>query len=250
MTVGYFENTALDYIEFIKYGSKDPIVKIIGYYFDSLGYKVNHDTIVFDKMMLYIVQDFQRHCSLKADGIIGPKTKSFMVKYDGGDSYFCPEVYEMILGNPEPNIDAYILEKFLLDPVLPRGKVSMLKGLSWAFLDAANKNNINVLHIIAHAILESDWGNSFIARLKNNLFGWRAYDSSPVASAKTSTKYAANIQEWADWWVRKYLLESGPYFDGNNENGVNVKYATSPIAGINKAFIVQKLRMQKENAIG
>jgi len=252
MTVRILEGTGIDNIAIVlKYGKASPFNVVAKRFFDSIGYKVVLNN-TFDKMFFYVVKDFQRHTfpdnSKEWDGVIGPKTKGKMFMFDGNNNQFCPEVYESILNNEEPIVNAYILEKYLLDPVLPGLKRSLLRGLSWAFLDAACLYDINVLHIIAHAVLESDWGNSYIARLKNNLFGWGAYDSSPVKSAKVSTKYANNILEWAAWWKRQYLLESGKYYNGNHERGVNVKYATSPIAGINKSFIVKELR-RKVHAI-
>ncbi len=199
-------------------------------YFDNLGYKTSNP-----RHYKLIVTDFQRHTfpnnRREWDGIIGPKTQS-KIDYYNRDN-FCPEVYEPILDNRE-NIDCYDMEKYLL-----RYK---LCGLSWAFLDTSCVYNSNILHIIAHAILESNWGRSKIAIRKRNLFGFRAYDSSPYVSAGKFKSYSACIMEWAGWWKEKYLEITGKYYNGNNEKGVNVKYASSPIAGINKAFIVQNLR--------
>lgn len=199
-------------------------------YFDSLGYKISDP-----KYFKIIITDFQRHAfpnnKKEWDGIIGPKTKS-KIDYYNKDN-FCPEVYEPILDNLE-TIDCCELEKYILN----KG----LKGLSWAFVDAQNNYRVNILHNIAHAILESASGTSFIARKKNNLYGFRAYDSSPYVSAGKFDNFPNCIDIWTEWWLNKYLIKEGKYYNGNNEKGVNVKYATSPIAGINKAFIVQNLR--------
>jgi len=199
-------------------------------YFNSLGYKY-----IFSYHKI-IVQDFQRHTGIKADGVIGPITKGRIELFDK-DNY-CPEVFEPILGNIE-NIDCCELEKYCL--------TRKLSGLSWAFIDAQNFYDINVLHNIAHAVLESASGTSFIARMKNNLYGFKAYDGSPYASAGKFKDFPDCIDTWTKWWVDKYLIEEGKYYNGNNEKGVNVKYATSPVAGINKAFIVQNLRKKLDN---
>jgi len=58
-----------------------------------------------------------------------------------------------------------------------------LAGIGAAVMDAAEKYGINATYIVAHAIHESGWGNSTIAKEKNNLFGWSAFDSSPYGSA-------------------------------------------------------------------
>lgn len=194
-------------------------------YFNSLGYKYisNYHKI--------IVQDFQRHTEIKSDGVIGPITKGRMEVFNK-DNY-CPEVFEPVLGNVE-DVDCYELEKYCL--------TLRLSGLSWAFIDAQNLYAVNVLHNIAHAVLESANGTSFIARMKANLYGFRAYDSSPYASAGKFKDFPDCIDTWTKWWVDNYLSEEGKYYNGNNEKGVNVRYASSPIAGINKAFIVQNLR--------
>ena len=194
-------------------------------YFNSLGYKY---IVKYHKI---IVQDFQRHTGIKADGIIGPVTKGRMEVFNKDN--FCPEVFEPVLGNIE-DIDCYELEKYCL--------TQRLSGLSWAFTDAQNLYDVNALHNIAHAVLESASGTSFIARMKANIYGFKAYDSSPYASAGKFKDYPDCIDTWTKWLVEKYLDEEGEYYHGNSEQGINIKYATSPIAGINKAFIVQNLR--------
>ena len=209
MTVGYLDH--IKEVGNIKRGAVAGWVPDIQHFFNYLGYK------------------------LKPDGVIGNNTKDKMLYYDSGeiDNTYCPEVFEPILGNIE-DIDCYKLEKYCL--------TKRLSGLSWAFMDGQYDHDVNVLHNIAHAILESASGTSFIARLKNNLYGFRAYDSSPVASAGMFKDYPDCIDTWTKWWRRNYLLSGGKYFNENNEHGVNVRYATSPIAGINKAFIVRDLR--------
>jgi len=232
MTVGHLDGLEY-YTGLIKRGYRDGYVFDIQHFFNYLGYKLKPDGI-FGNMTMYVVKDFQRHSELKPDGVIGEKTKSKMFYYDGAESkVYCPEVFEQILGNRE-KVDCYNLEKYCL--------TKKLSGLSWAFEDAERSYGVNILHNIAHAILESASGTSFIARLKNNLYGFRAYDSSPVASAGRFRDYPDCINTWTGWWVENYLLPDGKYFNGNHEYGVNKKYASSGIAGVNKAFIVQLLR--------
>lgn len=192
------------------------------YYFNSIGYKY------ISKYHKIIVQDFQRHVGLIADGIIGSKT--YIAMDMNTPDVFCPYVFKPI----KPYIPYTDKE---LAPLLS-GK---LRGLAKAFNDAAKANNFDVLHAIAHAALESGWGTSYIAEKTNNLFGWAAYDSSPLASAKRFATLEECITKWSEWFNKYYLEETGKYYNGNCEQGVNVKYATSPIAGVNKAFIVAKL---------
>ncbi len=222
----------------LKRGLKGIDVIDIQFYLDDLGYKIQPSGI-YDTNTILCVKGFQDHINkdfdadpkLKVDGIVGDKTRAYIKKYNR-DNY-CPEVYEEIYNNPEdPN--CYKLEKYCLQ--------KKLSGLSWAFVDASSAYKVNILHIIAHAILESDWGQSKIAVNKNNLFGFKAYDSSPYVSAGKFQSYSACIMEWTKWLLDNYLWEDGKYFNGNNEKGIAVRYCTSPVAGINKAFIVRNLR--------
>jgi len=194
-------------------------------YFTTLGYES------VDKYFDLVVKDFQRHAGIKSDGIIGPITLS-KIEYYNSENY-CPEVYEPILDNREA-VNCCKLEKHIL--------TQRLSGLSWAFMEAQEEYNFNVLHNIAHAVLESASGTSFIARMKNNLYGFMAYDSSPYASAGKFKDYPDCIDTWTGWMIEHYLWETGKYYNGNNEYGVNKYYATSPVAGINKAFLVQSYR--------
>jgi len=200
-------------------------------YFNSLGYKYisNYHKI--------IVTDFQRHVfpfdRKQWDGKIGPITKGRMEVFDK-DSY-CPEVFEPI----KPYIP-YTDEQIenLMQP--------LLVGFGCVFNLNARLNDFDVLHSIGHSVLEASkkglWANSAIAKKKNNIYGFGAYDLSPMASAKKFSNIVECIRIWSKWWNEKYLLSTGKYYHGNCEQGVNVRYASSSIAGINKAFIVQNLR--------
>jgi len=192
-------------------------------YCQSLGYK---RSVTFYKI---VVKDFQRHCGLKDDGIIGPMTEAKM-RFYRPDNY-CPEVFEAI--KPGNAYNAESLERLC--------KYN-LKGLGNAFHVASEMYKIDALHIMAHAILESDWGRSAIANKKRNLFGFRAYDSSPMQSAYAFKDFTDCIMTWCKFMNDKYLVSGAKYYNGNHENGVNVMYASSPIAGINKSFIVRNLR--------
>lgn len=193
-------------------------------YFNQLGYKTADPSHTS-----YIVKDFQRHAGLVADGIIGIRTKAKMRYYNKNN--YCPEVFEPI----KPYIP-YTDEQ--IESLCSKGLV----GLGADFNYYSQVNDFSVLHNIAHAILESATGTSYIAKVKNNLYGWRAYDSSPLYSAHGFDNKSDCISAWSAWFNETYLKPTGKYFCGNNEYGVNVYYASSSIAGINKSFIVQQLR--------
>ena len=198
-------------------------------YFSSLGYKWA------DSQSNFIIEDFQRHAGLDDDGVIGKLTKAKMDYYNY--SNFCPEVFKPI----KPYIPYNDVEiEALMQP--------NLKGLGAVFNRCAKDNNFDVLHSIGHAVLESSehglWANSDIAHAKNNLFGFGAYDLSPMASAKKFSSFAECIQIWSKWFNENYLEPWGQFYYGNCEKGVNFVYASSGIAGINKSFIVKNLRNQ------
>ena len=194
------------------------------YYFNTIGYKVANPSTYE-----YVIEDFQRHAGLKADRIIGPKTKKKIAYYNHRN--YCPEVFEPIKPYV-PYSDSQI------ESLMQHGLV----GLGAVFNKQSKINNIDVLHNVNHAALESGYGTSKIAKDKNNLYGWAAYDSSPYASAQGYRDYEDCIETWTREYNNLYLESSGGQYRGNNEYCVNVVYASSSIAGINKSFITQQMR--------
>lgn len=100
-----------------------------------------------------------------------------------------------------------------------------------------NEYNINGIFVAAIGIHESGWGKSNIAKNKKNLFGYRAYDSSPYSSASTFDTYAEGIDLIARVLVKYYLnpkgtviyngeIAVGTYYNGNTISSVNKKYAS------------------------
>ena len=121
------------------------------HYFNTLGYKV-----AIPEHLHLIVEDFQRHTGLTADGIIGIKTREKINKYNKLN--YCPEVFEPIkpyIPYSDKQIESLMKHDFI--------------GLGSAFNYYAKLNDFDVLHSIGHGGLESGWGTSFIARRKNNL---------------------------------------------------------------------------------
>ena len=97
--------------------------------------------------------------------------------------------------------------------------------------------NINGIFVAAIGIHESAWGTSQIARNKNNLFGYGAYDSNPYNGAYIFSDYSECIDLIARVLVKYYLNPKGTsiyggeqalgtYYNGATLKGVNTKYAT------------------------
>lgn len=101
-----------------------------------------------------------------------------------------------------------------------------LKNLGEAFYNAEEKYGVNSYYLIAHAIWESDWGNSNIAQNKKNLYGFTAYDGSAYSSAREFASYEESIMVVAEFVNRQYLQEKGKYYNGANLKGMNIKYAS------------------------
>lgn len=103
---------------------------------------------------------------------------------------------------------------------------SPLAGLGQAFIEAEARHGINARYFCAHAVLESGWGTSRIARDKKNLFGFGAYDKDPYRYARTFQSYAECIDVVAAYIADNYLNPVGKYYHGPNLIGMNKKYAT------------------------
>lgn len=118
-------------------------------------------------------------------------------------------------------LDAAAINKLLLG----KGKLS---NLGEAFMEAENKQGINAHFALAQAILETGWGNSVIARNKNNLFGMNAYDSNPYGSAASYASPQDSVRDWATFMLKNYLTPGGPYYSGPTPSGIARHYASDP----------------------
>ncbi|MFR7592635.1 MAG: glucosaminidase domain-containing protein [Longibaculum sp.] len=115
-------------------------------------------------------------------------------------------------------------------------KSSKMYGKGQAFIDTQNKYGINAGNMFGVAANESAYGNSSIAKNKNNIFGLNAVDSSPGESANYFKSVEQCINEFAFHWMSKGYLNSydsryrGPHL-GDKNSGINVKYASDPYWG-------------------
>lgn len=105
-------------------------------------------------------------------------------------------------------------------------KNSRLRGTGEHFKRAEDIYGVNAYVLLAMAKLESGWGESRIARDKNNLFGFRAYDRDPYNSSESYNTYADSIYDVARHLSESYLKPSGQYFNGFSLEDVNKKYCS------------------------
>lgn len=116
-----------------------------------------------------------------------------------------------------------------------------LQGLGSAFMAAETGYHVSARYLLAHAIEESAFGTSQIARDKHNLYGYGADDAHPYQDAYSFPSFAACIDFVARMVARNYLSPNGPYFHGPTLRGMNVDYASDPnwaenIARIGRSF--------------
>lgn len=124
-----------------------------------------------------------------------------------------------------------------------------LAGIGCMARFAQEKHGILASYVVAHAALETGWGQSRIAMEKNNLFGWGAFDASPYDSAKGFPNFAHCVDFVMGRVVALYLTPGGRFFvkapvlgrRGRAGYGMNVHYATDPDWGRKIARIANHL---------
>lgn len=93
-----------------------------------------------------------------------------------------------------------------------------------AFVTAAKETGLNPIYLFAHAAAESSYGNSYIAREKNNFFGINAVDSDPYGrSSYMGTTVDEGIINGA-YWIKKNYYDNGY----TTLNEMKDYYATDP----------------------
>ena len=110
---------------------------------------------------------------------------------------------------------------------------STLRGMGSAIIDAAKKYNINEAYLLAHAIIESDWGCSalsqgYVWNKTNkeweyygylNFFGIGAFDTDPENGASFAGYYGWDSPEAAmrggASWISQYYIHSGDSDSGD-----------------------------------
>ncbi len=101
-----------------------------------------------------------------------------------------------------------------------------LEGLGRYFYEAEQKTGINSILLVGIANHESNYGRSNIAKKKNNLFGFNAYDKSPMESAADYKNYGDSILSVSRKIKDLYLVERGRYFEGFSTEAMNLHYST------------------------
>lgn len=84
---------------------------------------------------------------------------------------------------------------------------SNLRGHGEAFIQASRETGLNPIYILAHAIIESGSGTSYLARDRFNFFGIAAYDTNPGAAYAMGDNVDEGIINGAKWIKRNFYDE-------------------------------------------
>lgn len=199
--------------------------------------------MVFEYIDLELLEAGEQNCKIKVDGLEGYVATNSIVS-----AYVNPDIVEKnrikrILINvyfdmPLNTPSGLTLEDYKkVFSNNSRDTYNIFENNAELFYNIEQKYNINGLFVASIGIHESNWGTSTIARDKNNLFGFGAYDSSPYSSASSFDSYENGVEFVAKHLVKYYINEPGTeiydgeraigsYYNGSNVSAVNIRYAS------------------------
>lgn len=100
-----------------------------------------------------------------------------------------------------------------------------LEGLGDAYIKAEKETGVSALFLLGVSVHESKWGTSKYARERNNIFGYKSYDSDPDKTEWFSSKEEC-ILVVAKYLSENYLMADGKYYNGTTLQEVNMRYAS------------------------
>lgn len=104
-------------------------------------------------------------------------------------------------------------------------KGTPLFGHGRSFVKVEKEYGVNGLFMVALTGQEQGFGTGEIARLKNNLTSYMAFDENENM-AYSFRSYEHCLLVTADLLIDDYLTENGKYYNGNTVAAINVKYAS------------------------
>ena len=107
-------------------------------------------------------------------------------------------------------------------------KNTNLQGLGVEFKKAEEKYGVNAILLMAMAKHETGNGHSYLAKAKNNLFGFNAIDADPINSANKFKDKGESINHVAKFLKENYLSENGKYYNGISTRSIGKLYASDP----------------------
>ena len=85
---------------------------------------------------------------------------------------------------------------------------SLLKGHGEAFIIASRETGLDPVYLLAHAIIESGSGTSYLARTKYNFFGINAVDNNPGLAYNMGNSVDQGIIAGA-CWIKDNFYDNG-----------------------------------------
>lgn len=172
-------------------------------------------------------------CTTYIDNTIKPNTQNSSATAKSAMQLTSSLSFDMALNKPS----GLTLEQFkkILSDSKDTNKIFENNAEYFYYIE--QQYNINGVFVAAVGIHESAWGTSKIAREKNNLFGYGAYDSNPYNGAYSFSNYSESIDLIARVFVKYYInpkgtsiyggeKAAGTYYNGPTLRGINTKYAT------------------------
>ena len=81
---------------------------------------------------------------------------------------------------------------------------SVIRGHGDAYIEASKRTGLNPIYLLAHSIIESGSGTSYLARTRGNFFGINAVDSNPDLAYHMGDTVDEGIISGAEWIKRNY----------------------------------------------
>ena len=81
---------------------------------------------------------------------------------------------------------------------------SPFNGKGHVFIRASKETGLDPIYLLAHAAVESGWGESKIAIQNNNYFGIAAYDNNPSHAYEMGSNLDEGIVNGAKWIKKEY----------------------------------------------
>jgi len=104
-----------------------------------------------------------------------------------------------------------------------------LPAIGAAFTAAERRYGVNARYLLAQALHETDWGTSWLASVKHNLFGYNAYDVDPTGLAASFPTFESGVDAAVHFIRSFYLDPGGPWWGGfPTLRAMNLLYATDP----------------------
>lgn len=158
-----------------------------------------------------------------------------------------PEAFKVLTGTSFKTLGEYNIRSNSRLTAVQINKIFAGTGLAnmgTDFVRAEKKYKVSALVLMGIAVHESNWGYSNLAKTKNNVVGFQAYDSN-VGAARTFSTKGDCIMVVASALNGNYLTTTGPYYNGLTLKDVNTRYASDKIwhTGVEGAMVVLLSRL-------